>query len=35
MGAYKHLNNRAVNLAQVKELLFRRQGLSLKPKAFA
>jgi len=35
MGAYKHLKNCAINLAQAKELLLRRQGLSLKRKAFA
>jgi len=35
MGAYKHLNNCAVNLAQAKELWLRRQGLSLQRKAFA
>jgi len=35
MGAYKHLNNCAVNLAQAKELSLRRHGLSLKRKVFA
>jgi len=35
MGAYKYLNNYAVNLTQTKELSLRRQGLSLKRKAFA
>jgi len=34
MGAYKHLNNCVVNLAQAKELSLRRQGLSLKRKVF-
>jgi len=32
MGAYKHLNNCVVNLAQAKELSLRRQGLSLSEK---
>ncbi|QCD83485.1 hypothetical protein DEO72_LG2g3829 [Vigna unguiculata] len=34
MGAYKHLNNSAVNLAQAKELSLRRQGSLAQAKSF-
>jgi len=34
MGAYKYLNNSAVNLAQAKELSLRRQGSLAQAKSF-
>jgi len=34
MGAYKYLNNYAVNLAQAKELLLRRHGSLAQAKSF-
>jgi len=34
MGAYKYLNNYAVNLAQAKELSLRRQGFLAQAKSF-
>jgi len=34
MGAYKHLNNCAINLAQAKELSLRRQGSLAQAKSF-